>query len=151
MGNSTETELLPSLEAYPAVATDAGWELPSGRETLATLDATSRLFEPTVSPELMPAIRPAPHGLFFRYGEQMRLCVDALRQAQRPLSARLVAEYAIVAKGLPADNAPILASITVQVRVALGRLEVKGTVQDHQPARCVVDAGDSVRRQPYRF
>jgi len=44
------------------------------------------------------------------------------------VSARQVATQVMVAKGLPTDNAPILASITVQVRVALGRLEAKGMV-----------------------
>jgi hypothetical protein len=66
--------------------------------------------------------------LFFRHGEQMRLCLAALREAGGPISARQVAEYAMRAKGLPTDNAPILASIAVQMRVALGRLEDKGMV-----------------------
>jgi hypothetical protein len=100
----------------------------SKRETLAMLDATIRLFEPTGNPELIPAIRPTRRGLFFRHGEQTRLCVAALREADGPRSARQVAAYAMLAKGLPVDNAPILASITVQVRVALGRLEAKGMV-----------------------
>jgi len=96
------------------------------RKVLATLDATIQLFEPTANPELMPAIRPHRRGLFFRHGEQMRLCVAALQEAGGPVSARQVATQVVVAKGLPTDNAPILASITVQVRVALGRLEAKG-------------------------
>jgi hypothetical protein len=100
------------------------------RKTLATLDATIRLFEPTSNPELIPAIRPTRRGLFFRHGEQMRLCVSALREAQGPLSARQVAVYAMQAKGLPLDNGPILASITVQLRVALHRLKAKGIVQE---------------------
>jgi hypothetical protein len=37
-------------------------------------------------------------------------------------------EQVMLAKGLSTGNAPILASITVQVRVALGRLEAKGLV-----------------------
>jgi hypothetical protein len=95
---------------------------------LATLDATIHLFEPTTNPELIPAIRPTRRGLFFRNDEQRRLCVAALREAAGPLSARQVAEHAMLAKGLPTHNAPILASITVQVRVALGRLGAKGLV-----------------------
>jgi len=104
-------------------------QLADKRKALATLDATIQLFEPTSNPELIPAIRPTRRGLFFRKGEQMRLCVAALRQAGCPLSARQVAERAMGAKGLPVDNAPILGTITVQVRVALGRLERKGTVR----------------------
>ena len=58
----------------------------------------------------------------------MRLCLAALRETGQPMSARQVAEYAMRAKGLPTDNAPILASIAVRVRVALGRLEDRGLV-----------------------
>jgi hypothetical protein len=97
-------------------------------KALKNLDATIHLFAPTTNPELIPAIRPHRRGLFFRQGEQLRLCLDALREVGGPMSARQVAEYAMRAKGLPVGNAPILASITVQVRVALGRLEGKGRV-----------------------
>lgn len=95
---------------------------------LKNLDATIQLFQPTTNPELIPAIRPHRRGLFFRQGEQMGLCRDALREAGGPMSARQVAEYAMRAKGLPVGNSPILASIAVQVRVALGRLEAKEVV-----------------------
>jgi hypothetical protein len=97
-------------------------------KTLATLDATIQLFAPTTNPELIPAIRPHRRGLFFRQGEQMRLCLDALREAGGPMSARQVAEHAMRAKGLPAGNAAIVGSVAVQVRVALGRLEARGLV-----------------------
>ncbi len=106
----------------------AGRLIAKQRETLAALDATIHLFEPTTKPELIPAIRPTWRGLFFRQGEQTRFCVSALREAERPLSARRVVVYAMEAKGLPTDNAPIVAKITVQVRVALGRLEAEGMV-----------------------
>ena len=96
--------------------------------TLKTLDATIQLFAHATNPELIPAIRPTRRGLFFREGEQMRLCITALRETGQPMSARQVAEHAMRAKGLPTDNAPILRSIAVQVRVALGRLEGKGMV-----------------------
>ena len=45
------------------------------RAALAALDATIHLFEPETNPELIPAIRPTRHGLFFRHGEQTRLCL----------------------------------------------------------------------------
>src|SRR5271168_4273081 len=68
---------------------------------LKNLDATIQLFEPTTTPESIQAIRPTRRGLFFRQGEQMRLCRDALREAGGLPSARQVAEYAMRAKGLP--------------------------------------------------
>jgi hypothetical protein len=102
-------------------------QLAERRKVLATLDATIQLFAPATNPELIRAIRPTRRGLFFRQGEQMRLCLAALREAGQPLSARQVAEYAMRAKGLPTDNAPTF-SIAVQLRAALARLAAKGMV-----------------------
>ena len=96
--------------------------------TLKTLDATIQLFAPATNPELIPAIRPHRRGLFFRKGEQMRLCLSALREIGQPMSARQVAEHAMRAKGLPTDSEHIVGSVRVQVRVALGRLEGRGLV-----------------------
>jgi hypothetical protein len=95
---------------------------------LKTLDATIQLFAPATNPELIPAIRPTRRGLFFRKGEQMRLCLAALRETGQPMSARQVAEHAMRAKGLPTDNEAIVGSVRVQIRVALGRLEDRGLV-----------------------
>jgi hypothetical protein len=60
--------------------------------------------------------------------QQMLRCLAASRKAEGPMSARQVAGHARWANGLPTDHAPALASIAVQVRVALGRLKDKGTV-----------------------
>ena len=57
-------------------------------KVLATLDATIHLFAPATNPELIRAVRPTRRGLLFRLGEQMRLCLDALREAGVPMSAR---------------------------------------------------------------
>ncbi len=64
------------------------------RDTLATLDAVIRLFEPASNPELIPAIRPVSRrSLYFRHGEQPRLCVSAMRDSGKPVTTRHVAEY----------------------------------------------------------
>jgi hypothetical protein len=99
------------------------------RATLVQLDAVIRLFDATSNPELIPAIRPARRGLFFRHGEQMRLCLEALREAGGPLRARSVAEYAMLAKGLPVDDAEVRTVIIEHVRMALIRLERRGLVR----------------------
>jgi hypothetical protein len=57
------------------------------------------------------------------------LCLSALREANAPLPARGVAEYAMQAKGLPIDNWRVRERIVEQVRVALTRLEAKGKVR----------------------
>lgn len=57
------------------------------REALAHVEAVLLIFEPASNPELIASIRPAPRGLFFRHGEQSRLCLEALREARGPLQA----------------------------------------------------------------
>ena len=96
------------------------------RETLATLDAVILLFEPTGNPDLIPAIRPVSRRcLYFRRGEQPRLCLSALREAGKPVSTRYVAEYVMQAKGLDVEPR-VQAKITENLRVVLARLAAKG-------------------------
>jgi hypothetical protein len=99
------------------------------RIALAHLDAVLRLFDAASNPELIPSIRPARRGLFFRHGEQMRLCLEALREAGGPMRARPVAEYAMLAKGLPVDDVEVRTVIIEHVRMALIRLERRGVVR----------------------
>ena len=98
------------------------------REALAHVDSLIRLFEGS-DPELIPAIRPAPRCLFFRHGEQRRLCLDALREGGKPMKAGDVARYVILAKGIPAEDWRVRAQITDHVRIALKRLEGSGQVR----------------------
>jgi hypothetical protein len=99
------------------------------RGTLATLDAVIRLFEPQSNPELIASIRPAGQRcLFFRRGEQTRLCVSALREAGKPVTTRQVADYAMAAKGL--DPEPrVRERIIEHVRGTLTRLADKGVTR----------------------
>ena len=96
------------------------------RETLATLDAVIRLFEPAGNPELIPAIRPSSRrNFYFRRGEQPRLCLSALREAGKPVSTRYVAEYVMQAKGLDVEPR-VETKIIENLRVVLARLAAKG-------------------------
>jgi hypothetical protein len=97
------------------------------RETLATLDAVIRLFEPESNPELIATIRPvsARRCAFFRHGEIPRLCLLALREAGKPVPCRYVAECATQAKGLDV-NGRVRKEITETVRQSLARLAAKG-------------------------
>lgn len=96
------------------------------REALATLDAVILMFEPQSNPELIPAIRPASkRNVYFHNGEQTRLCLSALREAGKPVTARYVAEYAMAAKGL--DPEPRVRDQLVEnCRCTLSRLAKKG-------------------------
>ncbi len=61
--------------------------------------------------------------MFFRHGEQSRLCLEALREAGKPILAHAVARYAMLAKGIPVDDPAIRAMVLKSIQVALGRLE----------------------------
>ncbi len=107
------------------------------REALAQIDAVIRLFEPQTNPELIPSRRPTPRGLYFRHGEQRRLCLAALREAAKPLTAPQIAEYAMFAKELPIENRALRAKIIQQIRVALARPAKRGM------ARKIVERPDT--------
>ena len=99
------------------------------RHTLATIDAVINMFEPATNPDLIPPIRPVSRRcMFFRHGEMTRLCVSALREADKPVQARWITEYAIAAKGLESDR-HFREKLTEQFRAALKRLVAKGLVR----------------------
>ena len=100
------------------------------REGLATLDAVIRMFEPQSNPEMIAPIRPCTvRNLFFRRGEQMRLCIQALRKAARPITCRQVVDFCLVAKGLHDLEPQVRAQMTEHVRSTLVRLAERGVVR----------------------
>lgn len=103
-------------------------QLAKQRASLVNLDAVILLFDASGDPALIPSIRPKTRGLYFRHAEQQRLCMDAARAATAPMTARQVAEYAMRVKGMDIGDPELRAAITVQVRVALHRLAVKGLI-----------------------
>ena len=98
------------------------------RASLANLDAALLLFDAERDPTLIPSVRPIRIRLYFRHGEQIRLCLEAVREADAPLETRQVAAFAMRAKGLDTGDLELLAAIVVQVRVALHRLAAKGLI-----------------------
>jgi len=130
MGDTFAIHALHRKRAHLAGEIDAAQRaLMRQRDTLATLDAVIRLFEPTSNPELIASIRPVSRrSLYFRHGEQPRLCVSALREAGKPVTTRHVAEYVMEAKGL--DPEPLVrTAFTEHVRSCLARLAGKGVVR----------------------
>ena len=99
------------------------------RETMATLDATPRLFHPGADPEHITSIRPIGRCRIFRHGEQRRLCREALLYAVAPLPTRLVAEYLMRAKGLDTADRPLRRQMLEHTRLALMRLDARGQVR----------------------
>ncbi len=100
------------------------------REALETLDAVIRMFEPQTNPELIAPIRPySVSNLYFRRGEQTRLCIAALREANGPMSCRQVVDFCLTAKGLSGIEPQVRAQITEHVRAALARLAERRVVR----------------------
>ncbi len=80
-------------------------QLSHQRADLAYLDATLRLFDPTIR---LTAIRPRRQyvrNTWFRHGECLRLIYDALREAEQPVTTRAVCERIMQIKAIPATEA----------------------------------------------
>jgi len=97
-------------------------------EELAAVDTVLRLFAPDDDPDMIPPIKPASHGLFFRYRELGRICMDVLREARRPVTLDRIVAVAIEAKGLP-DDKRLRKHVTDTARASLMRLERRGVVR----------------------
>ena len=129
MGNTYAILALRRKRAHLAGEIEAAErQIAKQRVSLANLDAAILLFDGSGDPALIPSIRPKMRGLYFRHAEQQRLCMDAVRTATAPMTARQVAEYAMRAKGMDSGDAELRGAIIVQVRVALHRLAAKGLI-----------------------
>jgi hypothetical protein len=91
------------------------------RADLDSLDATIRLFDPSIAPK---AIRPrvkrtAPQR--FRTGELTRATLSALRKAERPLSVREIADVVAAECHMDMSTIPAANVVVANVRAALAR------------------------------
>jgi hypothetical protein len=80
-------------------------QLSRQRADLTHLDATLRLFDPTIRlSEIRPRRRYA-RNTWFRHGECLRLIYDALREAGQPVTTRDLSERIMQIKAIPAAEA----------------------------------------------
>jgi hypothetical protein len=96
------------------------------REQLAALDNTLRLFHPDADPSHITSIRPTWRGVWFRHGERHRLCLEALRDAGKPLTTMEVAAYLMKAKHLDAEDGKLRTTMWEGAWLTLTRLVAKG-------------------------
>ncbi len=95
------------------------------RETLGHLDATLALFDPEGNPKAIHAKRPYKRVKLFGSGKLSRLILDALRKAERPLSAPEVTA-AVVAE---LDYGPeAAAGMATRVQATLIYLAKRGAI-----------------------
>lgn len=99
------------------------------REELAAIDATLRLFHPDADPSHITSIRPVWRGIYFRQGERPRLCLDALRDAGKPLPTAQITAYVMRAKGMDAADRKLRAAVHGHIHRAMSRLAVQGRVR----------------------
>jgi hypothetical protein len=95
---------------------------------LLAIDAVLRLFTPDTDPEMIAPIRPTSHGLFFRYRELSRLCIDILRRAKGPMTLDQIVGQVLTIRGLP-DDPTFRRHASNTSRAALLRMARKGVVR----------------------
>jgi hypothetical protein len=89
---------------------------------LAHIDAAIRIFDPSKALELLPVKRRRPRDEVFARNELMRRTLEALRKAERPLTAREIAAQIALDKRLETDRRS-MALLTKRVVDALKRQE----------------------------
>ena len=99
------------------------------QQDLANIDATLRLFHPGADPSHITSIRPKWRGVYFRQGERLRLVLEALRDADGPLTQARIAEYLMRAKGLDPTDRSLRAVVVNNTGMALYRLDRKGMIR----------------------
>jgi hypothetical protein len=86
------------------------------------IDAAIRIFDPEKVPELLPVKRRRPKDETFARNELMRRTLEALRKAEKPLTAREIADHIALDKRLETDRRS-MALLTKRVVDALKRQE----------------------------
>jgi hypothetical protein len=99
------------------------------REDLAQIDAVLRIFAADCDPEMIPAIRPSSHGLFFSHGQLPRLCLTVLREAGGPKSFGQIADQVAAIKGLLIADGHVRKHVRDTIRATLVRMERRGIVR----------------------
>lgn len=102
------------------------------RADLQNIDAVLRLYD-VPDPEAIKPTRLHTRNDWFRPGEAARLALDALREAEEPLTTRAVAERMMAAKGRPPGDARALALVSRTIMESLKRMD--GVVEQVKKGR----------------
>jgi hypothetical protein len=102
---------------------------------LTHLDATLRLFDPTIRLTEIRPRRRYVRNIWFGHGECLRLIYDVLRETGQPVTTRELAERIMQIKAIPAAEArtrdlvqrTLLASLN-RAKETIARTEVGGVV-----------------------
>ena len=91
------------------------------RADLGAIDHTIRIFDPAAVPSALKPKVPRAPSVGFERGDFSRAVLDALREAQAPLTARDIASRIIVARGLDVEGSAAMQLLIGRVRSALDR------------------------------
>jgi hypothetical protein len=129
----TETHVISALRAKRAELSgellQAERRIVQIRGDLTALDATIRVFDPTLVPTaIRPRIKRKPPTAF-RHGEFSRIIRDVLRRAEAPMSVREIARQIVTERDLDASS---LDTLVVKVRATVWR-SGKGLASEKRP------------------
>jgi len=129
----SESHVVSALRAKRAeisgYVADLERKLAHHRTSLANIDATIRLFAPSLDPDAIPPKRTYRRTRYFAKGELSRRTLDALRNADgQPLTTAAVVKAVMAGKGFPADGDALTTAITDMALTVLPRLCKRGTV-----------------------
>ena len=96
---------------------------------LVHVDATLKLFDPEIDLRNLRAKEHRERNAFFRPGEAPRFLLDTLREADKPLTSRALAESAIATKGLE-DTPELVVALQKTLTAALKKLTDEGTLAE---------------------
>ncbi len=99
---------------------------------LENLDATIRIFDPSIAPETIKpkAFRPPPD--WAHKGEMSRLVLSILRQAVEPLTSRDIALQMLIERAMDKSDQRLLRLMVKRVGVSLRIQRENGTVRAEQ-------------------
>jgi hypothetical protein len=105
------------------------------RDMLVHVDATLRIFDPSVDVAAIPNKRPPKRVMLFRAGELTRAVFNALRSKAEPMAAGEIVQAIMDVQGLGSDARPALFA---KVRSTLAYQKRQGKVAktgEHKAAR----------------
>lgn len=128
----TETHVVSALKKKRSEVAghvhDLEKKVKTWRARLAHIDETIKIFSPNTDPEAIPPKRTYRRARYFSRGEFARLCLDALRRADRPLTTAEIVASVIKAKGLPDSLAqPLTEKTLAYLRTKLATASVVKT------------------------
>jgi len=99
------------------------------RASLAAIDATMRLYAPSLDPDTIPPKRTYRRTRYFAKGELSRLVVSALRLANgKPMTTAAITSAIVAEKGFPIGEGALSEAVTDMVLTVLRRLSKRETV-----------------------